>query len=259
MVTLKLKITADSMLHVGSGKKDLADTKASQVMKIQNIEGDYPFIPGTTMKGIIRANIERVLRSSNSYYACDPLDRNSCGRKINKNDRDFTKADYPTLKKKLVLRKTEKDQGICLTCWMFGSTVFRAATRISDFVSQKPVVLQTKTSIAISRKYGAVMNNMLTQVEFVPKGTEFEGFITVVNEKLSLGYLAYTLKLLNNGIITIGAHSTKGFGSVKVEVLSTVNTKFTDTMTTDGAEIKTTKIGAEKTEDYLNKLIKQME
>ncbi|MCB0020839.1 MAG: hypothetical protein KDE09_23755, partial [Anaerolineales bacterium] len=112
-LVLDLIIEPDGPLLIKSGNESGADPTLPSMNFVRTqhpISGEQTiYLPGASLKGVIRSHSERILRSllpENERNCCDPLDRRSnCGTRT-RNERD-TARQYEQL---------------CLACRLYGHT-----------------------------------------------------------------------------------------------------------------------------------------
>src|SRR5919197_5929627 len=76
-LVIKGEIITQTPLHIGSGKKDIEIGEADMPIITDNL--DQPYIPGSSIKGKVRAEAERIARQSNQFVCNPPNVRNMCG------------------------------------------------------------------------------------------------------------------------------------------------------------------------------------
>jgi len=197
-IEFPISITTLSPLHIGQSDWIGNDESIAEVMKFQKDQENIPYIPGSTIKGVFRTHLERILRNSKLYYACDPISHSCSGD--------------------LKLKTSKADSGLCLACFMFGNTQFKGEISFTDFLPDSNVNLLQKTSTAITRDNGVAKRGALRTVECISPRTKFYGKIIINSDNLLYkGYLAAVIQDLNRQFITIGAFGSKGFGEIKID------------------------------------------
>ncbi|RLI35977.1 hypothetical protein DRO55_04425 [Candidatus Bathyarchaeota archaeon] len=189
------EITAETPLHIGSGRPDIRIGEAISVLR--NVKG-VPYIPGSSIKGKVRTEAEKIARKL-GYEVCNPPDtKKMCGS----------------------LKSDEKD--LCIVCQIFGTAgekISRASkVKFRDALPLEEVKeFEVRTGIALDRERGSVHRKALYTIEAVPAGTRF-GFEMVAenltDEELSL-LLAAVKSVQDTGL---GGSSTRGFGKVRVSI-----------------------------------------
>jgi len=212
--TLRMK----TALSVGSRASLLP--AGSDLPVIKTPEG-VPFIPGSSLKGVVRTYVERVLRTldgMNTQYpgqrlwACDPLDEDR---------RCVTGAQ----KKALFEQAGEDDarfteliwQHSCTACRLFGSPWLASRVAFQDaMLANRESLLrltEVRDGVGIDRDLGSAKTGIKYDFETVPAGAEFGITIVVENaEEWEVGLLLLALKAIEKGELPIGGKTTRGPG-----------------------------------------------
>lgn len=179
------------------------------------------YVPGTSLRGPLRAQAERILRTlipgDAPATACDPFKQEpgpaqSCSKRL-----DETHAPVPYAE-------------VCPACRLFGCTGTASRIQISDADIEKSFRSVFRDMIGIDRFTGGVFqgetdekgekkgggaNMRLHALE----GATFSTQITLTNFELwQLGLLAFVLRDFEEGLVSIGFGKTKGFGQVKGKI-----------------------------------------
>jgi CRISPR-associated protein Csm3 len=212
--TLRMK----TALSVGSRASLLP--AGSDLPVIKTPEG-VPFIPGSSLKGVVRTYVERVLRTldgMNTQYpgqrlwACDPLDEDR---------RCVTGAQ----KKALFEQAGEDDarfteliwQHSCTACRLFGSPWLASRVAFQDaMLANRESLLrltEVRDGVGIDRDLGSAKTGIKYDFETVPAGAKFRITIVVENaEEWEVGLLLLALKAIEKGELPIGGKTTRGPG-----------------------------------------------
>lgn len=224
-VTLTLELAPRTGLLVKEGNKEVAllrpDEPDMQPIRMRVGEDDTVFIPGSSLKGALRASFERHLRGVAARrelvdrYACDPLDmRNSPCHNVGK-ERDAAGRPLSTA----VIHARQ-----CLACRTFGSQQIAGRVRFADAVPpagkkrKAANRLDPRAGVAIDRRTGAADGGKLFEADVVTGGA-FETAIHLHNVQLwQVGLLATLIDELEIGLLRIGGGGTRGLGRVGVEL-----------------------------------------
>jgi len=188
-VILQYKVTTISDLHIG-GHTTIEPAEVDNPV-IKNTEG-YPIIPGSSLKGVLRTELERLLRGVEIDSVCTPS--------------------------KLCEPKNE-----CPICRVFGGAEMAASIRIKDATANHKRTL-VRDGVAIDRQTRKARLGGKYDTEVVPKGTVFTGNLTIENTGLKiydhakLGALLSLLSFFNSCSGSIGHAVSRGFGEVEVEI-----------------------------------------
>jgi len=162
---------------------------------IKNSEG-YPIVPGSSLKGVLRTEMEKLLRSIiGEWNVCSPDE---------------------LCKSKESSRKEE-----CPACLLFGGAEMAGSIRIRDATtnSQKTYI---RDGVRIDRKKRKAADTAYYDIEVVPSGAVFKGEIMIENPDLNgnasakLGALLSTIKFFNATSRTLGGAVSRGFGEVLI-------------------------------------------
>lgn len=202
---IEFAITPKSPLLIRSGvvspNPSLPDM---QFVRTVTGSGETVYIPGSSLKGVFRSFTERVLRTLNEKWACNPFDDSACGRKLDKED-DTAKVYCNS----------------CCACKLYGNTRLRGRIAFSDAFPESDVKTETRYGVAISRLTNAVAHGPF-EMEIVVSGS-FKGDLTLQNfEVWQLGLLALTTKAINDGLVKIGFGKNRGFGEVELKVTQAI-------------------------------------
>lgn len=212
-------------LHVGSGR--MAFETDATVMK--DSKGN-PYIPGSSLKGVIRTVSERmhqlVLNEGALKVPVCFLAEDNCNLNSDFKDRleqAVTEEDVSDL----------IDEGICPACQLFGST-FRASKIIihdSYFSGLEGTSAHTtvRHSVAIDRETGTAKEGAKYDYEVVDADQTFH--FKIEGENMSLQdekLLMIALNELSLGHIQVGGKSSRGLGVVRLEDLKVHKYNFDD-------------------------------
>jgi CRISPR-associated RAMP protein (TIGR02581 family) len=183
---------------------------------------DHCYVPGTSLRGVIRSHAEKIVRSikdENNPLCCDPFDRNTPSKISCSSRMDEPPATPPS----------ERYKKICMICRLFGCTGIASRIQIHDSPSPKNGEVIMRDGIGIDRFTGGVASSSEEGKEsaganfrnMVLHGYTFQNEISIRNFEIwQLGLMAYVFRDLENEQIPIGFGKSKGFGRVK----GTVNT-----------------------------------
>ncbi len=157
------------------------------------------YLPGPSLKGVIRSHCERIARTVNDALSCDPLDnKKSCGAHLQQADPG-----------------DKVHRSSCLICRMFGNTVLAGRVRTKDGYPIDPDQVRTeeRNGVAIDRVYGSVAVGPF-QMEVLTAGA-FTTQIQVRNFTIAqLGLLALALRDIKLERVGIGFGKSRGLGHV---------------------------------------------
>lgn len=216
---------------------------------IRTPEG-LPFVPGSSLKGVVRAHTERLLRTLDAagrkwqgkrLWACDPLSerercvvatccgqcedcRGNCCQNCRRCKTCMVKRyqqDGSLNDKSFSAELWEKS---CTACRLFGSPWLASRVRFPDalLANQDGLLRWTEVrdGVGIDRDLGAAKPNVKYDYEVVPAGAQFGVRIVVENaEDWEVGLLLFSLKALAQGELPVGGKTTRGMGWCRLEGL----------------------------------------
>lgn len=198
---LQGELVTQTALHVGAGSA--SDIEVTDLPVLKTAQG-YPFIPGSSLKGVVRSTVEGLLRAAknNRLRACDPLSfETSCGG---------TSVRSGPLKEH------------CAVCRLFGSHLVASHVRFSDARMPReneigPPPIERRDGVSIDRDLRVAAAKRKYDLEVVSPGTVFSLEIFVVNpEPWLMGLLVTGLDQLREGFTAIGGFTSRGLGRVSI-------------------------------------------
>jgi CRISPR-associated RAMP protein (TIGR02581 family) len=201
---LELAIRPDGPLLIKAGETGGIDPTHPDMEFVRTLR--QVFIPGSSLKGVLRAHAERIVRSLQAEVAegrgaCDPLKRGeSCGDRIERQRLD----------------SHEKYRHSCFICRLFGNTVVASRVRFADALPVGEVTLEERNGVAIDRVFGSVAVGPFNY-EVVTKGT-FRTSISFRNFTLpQLALLGLALRDVGEGRVGVGFGKSRGLGRVTID------------------------------------------
>jgi len=199
-VIFQLTLRPQTPLLIVSGEPTGLDPSLPdmQFVRTRRPDGEVIYIPGSSLRGVLRSHAERLVRSVNENAACKVAEKN-CLQKHNLREAE--------------LNGEEAYSKSCYICRLFGNTGIASRVKVSDFYPSGPLLTDVRPGVAIDRVTGAVAHGPF-QMEMVTDG-EFQGTITVRNFTLGqLGLLAAALLDIGEGLVPIGHAKSRGLGRV---------------------------------------------
>ncbi|AFZ42906.1 protein of unknown function DUF324 [Halothece sp. PCC 7418] len=209
--TIELTLKPETPLLIKSGKEGADPTKPDMEFIETNHQGKRTiYLPGSSLKGAIRAHSERIIRTigeerkpENDYrlWANDPIHDN-----------------YEYLEKvkgnsKTIYKKSSFTEQI------FGNTYVASRFRIEDAypVEEIPIRIEERNGVAIDRVFGSVAFSPFNY-QVCTEG-EFKTKIHLKNFTLpQLGLIGLVLRDLNEGWFSLGFGKSRGLGEVSVKL-----------------------------------------
>ncbi|MEM3401108.1 MAG: CRISPR-associated RAMP protein Csx7 [Candidatus Bathyarchaeia archaeon] len=188
-------LEAVTPLHIGSGKLDVEIGEVD--LPVLRDPRGQPYIPGSSLKGRVRTEAERIARKMGMDICEPPNVDNMCGS------------------------KKSRVEDFCICCKIFGTAGKISLASKIKFRDAYPLEnverLLERTGIAIDRGTGAVAKHALYTIEAIPAGAKFG--LEIVADNLSddeLKLLKAALKSVEDS--ALGGSSTRGFGKVKITI-----------------------------------------
>ena len=216
---LEMSITAVSPVMIKSGRQTADPARPDmEFVRTRDAAGrSTVFIPGSSLKGVVRSHAERLLRSLTSAAeidrsACNPFDRlTGCSSRLSRTPQ---------------IKPWERYRSMCPACRMFGSTMVASRVHFSDLLpnaTEAPIVTEIRTGIGIDRLLGTAATGALFELEVAPAGTTFRGDVLIENfEAWQFVFLVRAIEDLNAGMVRVGFGASRGLGRVGVQVSSLV-------------------------------------
>lgn len=216
---IEAELVALTGLRVGAGRVESLKPTATDLPVMT--QDDEPFIPGSSLRGVLRALAERLLRTAepnagNGKGACDPLDdsRRCVPSSLRKSWVSEAKKQGEPADAYLARKVWETS---CRACRLFGSTFLASRLRIADLVAvQGQARVERRDGVAIDREKETVFNKY--DFECASRGSRFRLRLTgdsLDEEERRL--VAFLMKELGEGRIQVGGFKGRGLGTVTLE------------------------------------------
>jgi CRISPR/Cas system CSM-associated protein Csm3 (group 7 of RAMP superfamily) len=213
--TIDLTLVPCGPILIKSGKEGADPTKPDmEFVETYHAGGRSIYLPGSSLKGAIRAHAERIVRTvgrdkrptnGNALWASNPL---------NLDELKYLDALSDT--KDIYRLSSFTDQ-------MFGNTSIASRVRIEDAypVDLKQLKVEERNGVAIDRVFGSVAVGPFNYQ--VCTSGEFHTKIHLKNFSLAqLGLIGLVLRDLNEGWFGLGFAKSRGLGMVEVKLNSAV-------------------------------------
>ena len=212
---LRLEIEPVTPLLIKAGGEGGLDPTLPQLQFVRTHTDVGPsfVIPGGSLKGVVRSQAERILRSVEASRACDPLDRNSPCRQGRG------------------LPGPQAYRQNCHACRTFGSTTLASRARFTDALPWSPdmdpaaraaalgsIRTEVRSGVAIDRQSQSARRGQLFELEVVSAG-RFHTEVFLTNFQLwQLALVGLSLRDLDQGYQQLGMGKTRGLGRVRCRV-----------------------------------------
>lgn len=238
---LRIRVETVTPLLIKAGDAGLDPTAADLtcVRTRHATQGTTVYIPGSSLKGVIRSAAEATVRGQTFSVAgaeingaCNPLDHEtSCGRFAGRRNSQSR------------LTSSEIHRNQCLACRLFGSLALKGRASVRDLfpwlengdAGSGPAGANHRTAnqvevrhgVAIDRVVGSVRHGPFEQ-ELVPAGTSFWGEIALENYQVwQIGLLLQALDQITDGFAQLGSSKSRGLGVARVEIQSILHEQST--------------------------------
>jgi len=225
-------ITADIVMsspsHVGKGES--LEPAGTDAPVVKDLEG-RPYIPGSSLKGMVRSEFESVLRgldvqgityNGKRLWACNLFeDRERCIPIESKEEMEEESEKAERYDEEL----TNRIRGnLCTVCSIFGSTEMASRVHFKDAVLKNSGELikisEIRDGISIDRDSGTVRTGATFDYEVVPAGARYGLEIVMENvDDWEIGLFFLLLKSWERGEMAIGGKTSRGLGWSRLENL----------------------------------------
>ena len=203
------KVVMDTALHIGSGE----DSFETDALVIKDAY-EKPYIPGSSIKGILRSTVERMAPNIHDFKTCALIDGADCAT-VNKDKMDGFRR-----------RLKGDEEGdpldlICDTCKLFGSTAVASKIRIPDLHVSEPWVglFEKRDGVGLDRDTETAAEGAKFNYEVVPSQTEFDFEMICENiTERDKFLLAIGLRETEAGMIAIGGNTSRGLGAFRLVI-----------------------------------------
>lgn len=222
MMKLKVKITLKTPLLVASGKTMDVTRPDIEFIRINTPIGETVYIPGSSLKGVLRAGMEALLAEQDKLTpaVCSASEKMCHELPDNKKEKIKNKLPY---------------KNHCPVCRLFGSGDMAARLEIADVfpyhledsptdkktkIEKMKGLMSARSGIKIDRKTGKTKGGALFQYEILGGGELF-GEFTFTNFQLYQPGLLFTLfDLSTEGFLRYGHSKSRGLGVLDFSVES---------------------------------------
>jgi CRISPR-associated RAMP protein (TIGR02581 family) len=203
------RIVLDTALHIGGGRNPSAATDSPVVRD----GSGRPFIPGSSIKGVFRAAVERLVPNIPGLRTCGLSDApDACANRLREALRD--RKNIPEAELLALL-----DRILCDTCRTFGTTHLASVALFHDAPISEPwrslpeVPTQIRDGVGIDRDSERAREGIKYDFEVVPPQASFDFALTLENPtERDLGLIALGLQEFIAGMIPLGGIRSRGLG-----------------------------------------------
>lgn len=210
------ELVALDPIHIGASAKESLNPIELDSPVLKDAAGN-PVIPGSSIKGVVRSQFERVMRS------LFPGQSGSCG--VFGGENCLKQEDKKRLEPDQLYEKS------CQTCRLFGGIAVAGKLRFKDasYISQNGKVCQyeKRDGVGIDRDTGAAAGSAKFDYEIVPRGSRFRFTLIAENldseQKKQLEFVIALLEgtLIPDDYLAFGGKTTRGLGRMRLENTNT--------------------------------------
>ncbi|SDL41887.1 CRISPR-associated protein, Csx7 family [Clostridium cochlearium] len=218
-------LKAKAPIHIGAGNSDFDPLQVDNTI-IRDNDGN-PYIPGSSIKGVLRSYMETLIQS------IDYPDLDNPNKKLRAcfivNDPCLKNEFIEEVRRERKRRKEEENidkeiankiyNEMCDVCKIFGSNYFASKLKIKDCkLKDEKAYVEKRDGVVIDRETGTSLDGRKYDFEQVAAGTNFDFYMTIDNlEKKHEELFKLIVSLLKNGELKIGGKTSVGLGTVKLE------------------------------------------
>jgi CRISPR-associated RAMP protein (TIGR02581 family) len=201
-------------LRIGAGQGD--DFGLADIAVVKNQRG-LPYIPGSSVKGVLRSFIESFLRTIDPDLACLCVTtQTGFGCTTTKEPKDL--AQY---QKQFADEDAMYMDGTCRVCKVFGSNGMASKVQIPDLPLAGEWVgrYQLRNGVSIDRDTETAVPQRLFTIEAVPAGTRFKFELIIENgNEADQGLVLLGLAAFEREMVALGGATSRGLGQVKLHI-----------------------------------------
>lgn len=214
-------------LHIGAGNnRNLMSTDHPVVRDAMG----KPFIPGASLKGVLRSAAEALLRTfprprgnekRPPLWACDSVGQDPCvsderSKEIRQELVPPIPGQEPDADDLRMVVETIWEES-CSVCRLFGSVALASRLRFPDLLLDATPPVEIRNGVGIDRDKEQAAKGVLYDFEAVPPGTEFSLLVLADNVKnFEVGLLLYLFDELHRGQLSLGGKTSRGLGQMEV-------------------------------------------
>jgi CRISPR-associated RAMP protein (TIGR02581 family) len=212
-LTVRGTLVAETGLRIGAGRD--TEVTGNDLPVLRDVL-DRPFLPGASLKGVLRAQAEGLVRALDPQQALDLLEIEAWQREViaklkeNVDDPEGDRALTTTIWS----HSTMIDQTFGAP-WLAGRLFVKDAHVVEDYWFGQ---YEVRNGVAINRDTETQQGGFLYDYEVVPAGSRFQFELVLENaEPWQLGMVWLLLKPWRRGDIQVGGFRTRGLGYVRLE------------------------------------------
>lgn len=198
-------------IHIGIGESDFDPLQTDNTVIRDN--NGMPYIPGSSLKGVLRSFIEILINSniSEDYEACFIVNKPCLDDEKIKAIKNQYKDDDKKIAKAIY-------DGMCDVCKLFGGNHFASKIKIRDSkIIDDKFYIDRRDGVVIDRETGTSLDGRKYDFEQVAAGTRFDFFMSADNlEEKQKELFKIIINGLKNEDIYVGGKTSVGLGNIKL-------------------------------------------
>lgn len=225
---IELDIIPIDPLLVKSGQATVGGVDMSFVRTHHFGQQEEPFLPGSSLKGMIRSYAEKICRSlrAEPVPVCLPYlkPRDARGSESRQASCGLQFETYKKRNKQEPPLSPDIYSRSCPACRLFGSLGFASRFATSDayltdeFKKTGNAVFEIRDGVAIDRVTGGAASGAKYDLEVLTRG-EFGTRLELRNfERWQLGLIGLVLRDMEQGLMRIGFGKSRGLGRFKARI-----------------------------------------
>jgi CRISPR-associated RAMP protein (TIGR02581 family) len=224
----RLEITARLVCRTGVrvGRGGEAAEPTATDLPVMTDDTGLPFLPGSSLRGVLRAHVERLVRSlepdpGGGRGACNPVvEQEWCvtGDRIRgwREEQRRARRQEGAPEKADARFAQQVWQRSCRVCRVFGSPWLASRVRVADLPCVAGGAVERRDGVSIDRDKETVANKY--DFEAVPAGTAFRlGLVAENLGQAERGLLWLGLRELQEGRLALGGFKGRGLGQVALD------------------------------------------
>jgi len=184
-------------------------------MPLLRLPDERPYVPGSSLKGVLRSSAERLLSALPFTPAvCDVLSDDRCGGRLG--------TEVPASGAQAAQPASDEQVGeFCWVCRTFGSPHKAGRLFVGDLLAAPDVPghavpTVVRDGVGIDRNELCAASGVKYDFELVPPGVVFAGTIRLDDASdADLGLLIMLCDLLDAGLARVGGSTTRGLGYLR--------------------------------------------
>lgn len=203
---IELEIETKGPILIKSGMERLEEP---DMFFVRTGNGEI-YLPGSSLKGVIRSYAERITRT------LSPEDKPACCDPFQKESSDIHLACSKRLEERKIADAKGAYKESCLICRLFGTTASAGRFSIEDAsLKDGRYKIERRDGVGIDRFTGGASSGAKFMLEPITDAS-FSTQIYIRNFELwQLGLLAYVFQDFKDELIRIGYGKSRGLGKVK--------------------------------------------